>query len=135
MEQVVKSPEQLEELGRKFAERLKGGDIVFLRGELGSGKTTFVRGVGRHFKVDKYVCSPSFTIVNDYGPIYHIDLYRLKSAQELEDIGLFEMLSEPQKIKLIEWPDIIKNSVEPDFIVEISELPEGRLVKIVTCKS
>jgi len=90
--------------------------VLALSGELGGGKTTFAQGFIRGAEIRKKITSPSFTIVKnykikrhkDYKKIYHIDCYRLKKVRELLDLGLREILSNPQNIVLVEWPEIIK---------------------------
>jgi len=100
-------------IGKQFARRLKNGDIVAIYGDLGAGKTEFVKGICNYFDVDDIVTSPTFTIMNHYGSeksekpvsIYHIDLYRLKNDKEIEDIGLDECLISKDCIKIIEWAE------------------------------
>ena len=107
------SEEETLELGRKFAERLKAGDVVAIEGDLGSGKTEFIKGIGEYFNVEDTVNSPTFTIMNHYTgmlddeeiDIFHIDLYRIENEKELAEIGFDECLHSPEYIKLIEWPN------------------------------
>lgn len=96
-------------LGEKIGKHLKSGDIVFLFGDLGAGKTTLTQGIARGLGVAKeeYVRSPTFTLVNEYrgkAPVFHIDLYRIESAGELEDLGLEEVFS-IEGISIIEWAE------------------------------
>lgn len=107
------SEQETIELGRKFAEDLIPGDLVLFYGDLGSGKTEFIKGICEYFKVDELVTSPTFTIMNQYAgefddynlPIYHVDLYRIKSKEELGEIGLQDCLFSDDAIKLIEWAE------------------------------
>ena len=102
----------------EFAAKLKAGDIVRLHGEIGVGKTVFVRGVAAYFGCDEDVCSPTFAIMNIYGdnpPIYHFDLYRFKNEDELYDAGLDEFL-DGSGISLVEWPELLKNYPAKRFI-------------------
>lgn len=108
------SEEQTHQIGMYIASQLRRGDIVAITGELGAGKTEFVRGVCRYFEVEDIVTSPTFSIINVYDGhtsdgedirIVHIDLYRLTSKEELHAIGLEEWLALPDAIKLIEWPE------------------------------
>lgn len=111
--QISHSEEETIEIGDKFAGELKAGDIVAFYGDLGTGKTEFIKGICNHFGVDDIITSPTFTIMNQYEsnhrnkdiPIYHIDLYRIKSAKELEEIGFNECLFDSDSIKLIEWAE------------------------------
>lgn len=102
------SAEETIELGRKLAGELKPGSIVLLRGELGAGKTTMVKGIAEGFKAAEAeaVTSPTFTLIHEYrGPhatLYHIDLYRIDTQRELDTLALDD-LTEPNTILLIEW--------------------------------
>ena len=91
MEYVSNSPEETEELGATLAGRLSAGTVVAFTGDLGAGKTAFVRGIARGLGISGRVTSPTFTIVNEYDggrlPLFHFDMYRLSSAGELYDIG------------------------------------------------
>jgi tRNA threonylcarbamoyladenosine biosynthesis protein TsaE len=110
---TTKSEEETISLGEKFAETLKKGDIVLFYGDIGVGKTEFIKGVCRYFNVSEIVTSPTFTIINQYNginsgeqiTIYHIDLYRVKDKNELDDIGLEECLYSQDSIKLVEWAE------------------------------
>ncbi|OGP21209.1 MAG: tRNA (adenosine(37)-N6)-threonylcarbamoyltransferase complex ATPase subunit type 1 TsaE [Deltaproteobacteria bacterium GWA2_55_10] len=110
------SPEETERLGSELASELKAGDCVALTGELGGGKTRFVRGIARGLSSKGFVKSPSFTIMNIYEggslPLYHIDLYRLASTEELEAAGLEEYIL-GDGVSVIEWaersPSLLKS--------------------------
>ena len=104
--------------------------MVALCGELGSGKTCFVRGVARGLGFDGYVKSPSFTIVNIYEggrvPIYHVDLYRVADAGELPDLGLDDCLY-GEGVTLVEWADRFPEIVPDEaLVVKISRIGTGR---------
>jgi tRNA threonylcarbamoyladenosine biosynthesis protein TsaE len=88
-------------LGEQFAGELKRGDVVTLIGELGAGKTEFVKGVCNYFAVDDLVTSPTFSIINQYAgvfpegdqiKIYHVDLYRIENPEQLAEIGFDDMV-------------------------------------------
>lgn len=103
------SAQETIELGRQIAPLLEGAQLVLLRGDLGAGKTTLVKGIAEALgaaEADE-VTSPTFTLVHEYhGPkrdIYHIDLYRLEKPGELDSLGLEDLLQEPRNILLIEW--------------------------------
>lgn len=102
------SPEETEKLGERLSESLKEGDRVALIGELGGGKTRFVRGIAKGLESRGFVKSPSFTIVNVYEggrlPLYHIDLYRIGRADEFESAGLDEFVY-GSGVCAIEWAD------------------------------
>jgi tRNA threonylcarbamoyladenosine biosynthesis protein TsaE len=102
-----RSAEQTRKWGIKLGKLLQGGEIIGLVGELGSGKTCLVRGLTEGLDVDRdaWIRSPTFTLVNEYRgrlPIYHIDLYRLEGAGELEELNLREYLYS-SGVSVIEW--------------------------------
>jgi tRNA threonylcarbamoyladenosine biosynthesis protein TsaE len=104
---VSRSPTQTRTWGKKLGRLLKGGEIIGLTGELGSGKTCFVRGLAQGLGVGKeaWIRSPTFTLINEYDgrlPIYHIDLYRIGRASELEELNLREYLFS-DGVSAIEW--------------------------------
>lgn len=101
-------------LGEQIAAQFQPGDVITLEGDLGAGKTEFVKGVCRYFEVSDLVTSPTFSIINQYDgtmaggepvKIYHVDLYRIDSPSELAEVGFDDMVFAPNAIKLIEWPD------------------------------
>lgn len=108
------------EIGSKFAERLKKGDVVTFFGDLGAGKTEFIKGICDYFNVDEIVNSPTFTIINRYitnnfndeTQIYHIDLYRIKNISELKEIGFEDCIYSDEDIKLIEWAEKAENYIK-----------------------
>ena len=115
----LSSEKQTEELALKFLNKLKPGNKVFLYGEMGVGKTTFVRYLINGFqKKNKLilteVTSPTFNLLSEYSinnlTIKHYDLYRLKNEREVDSLGLFE--EEPDTIILVEWPEIIKRDLK-----------------------
>ena len=103
-------------IAKVFAKNIKVGDVLFLIGELGVGKTTFIKFLINFFQINKNhsvteIPSPTFNLINEYQIdsliLKHYDLYRIKNEKELNSIGIFEDNSE--QITLIEWPEIIKN--------------------------
>jgi len=126
---ILSSEKKTEELANKLLKKLKLGDVIFLYGEIGVGKTTFVRYLINGFQKENNiklteVTSPTFNIINEYEinqtKINHYDLFRLKSVEETKNLGLFDNLS--NSITLVEWPQIIKekpkNLIEFDFKYE-----------------
>ena len=105
---TTKSPEETIALGRELASLLTPPKLVVLRGDLGAGKTTLVKGIAEGFNAasQENVTSPTFTLIHEYrGPsatLYHIDLYRVDTQRELETLGLDDLMSE-HSVLLIEW--------------------------------
>ena len=103
------SPEETIAFGRTLVELLTPPKLVLLRGDLGAGKTTLVKGIAAAFEAaeEEDVTSPTFTLVHEYrGPranLYHIDLYRIDTQRELETLGLEDLRAEPNSVLLIEW--------------------------------
>ena len=137
------SEKKTEDLANKFTSKIKPGDIIFLYGELGVGKTTFVRFLINKFQKNSgleitEVTSPTFNLLNEYQinkiKINHFDLFRLKSPNEIKDLNLFDNIS--NTITLIEWPQIIqekpKNLIE--LIFEYGEEHQTRYVQIKNLK-
>ncbi len=116
-ETVSPSPGYTEMIGEELGRRLAPGDVVSLVGELGAGKTVFVRGVARGLGCDG-VSSPSFLIVQEYrgrSPVFHCDFYRLRTAQELIEVGWDEYLG-GRGIVLIEWGNLIPEALPAEFL-------------------
>lgn len=137
------SEKKTEELANQFISKIKPGDIIFLYGELGVGKTTFVRFLINKFQKNSgleitEVTSPTFNLLNEYQinkiKINHFDLFRLKSPNEIKELNLFDNIS--NTITLIEWPQIIqekpKNLIE--LIFEYGEEHQTRYVQIKNLK-
>lgn len=113
MEILSLSTKQTEELARKIVKKLKPGNVLLLKGDLGSGKTTFTGFLVDALDFDARVQSPTFIIMRKYSGgsseikiVNHIDLYRLTTIEEVEDLGLLEIISEPNSITIVEWPDV-----------------------------
>ena len=127
---VTSSIEETLRAGEQFAAGLKPGDIVQLRGDLGAGKTHFVKGVARFFHIpEEEVQSPTFSIIHEYPgriPLYHVDAYRLNRPEEALEFGLEEYLY-GDGICLIEWPEKIA-SLLPDTcrLVEIAHVDQNK---------
>ena len=126
----ISSIHDLEKISNKIKKKLTPGDVIFLYGEIGVGKTTFARLLINNYEKEKNlkvseVLSPTFNIVFEYDikklTIKHYDLYRLKNDSDIKNIGLFEDLE--QTITLIEWPELIKEkpSNRIDLFFEYSE--------------
>jgi|TARA_B100000900_G_scaffold5880_1_gene4977 tRNA threonylcarbamoyl adenosine modification protein YjeE len=135
----LSSENKTEELAVKISKKLKRGDIVFFYGEMGVGKTTFIKHLIQEFqRVNKLkqieVTSPTFNLLNEYQigktKINHYDLFRLKSNEEIKNLDLFS--DKQNTITLIEWPQMIKEKPENliEFVFEYEENYEKRFVHI-----
>jgi len=105
---VTHSPEETLLLGEQFARQLQGGDVVAFDGELGTGKTHFIKGICRGLGFDGVVSSPTFALIQEYATTpqsYHVDLYRLETASQVSALGLEELM-QPTSIVFIEWPNL-----------------------------
>ena len=116
---ITHSPEETEALGARLAGALESGAVVAFTGDLGAGKTAFVRGLARGLGIRDRVTSPTFTIVNEYEggrlPLFHFDLYRLGSADELFDIGWEDYLARGG-VCAVEWSERMEELLEPGTI-------------------
>ena len=135
----LKSLEDTENLSNQISKIVCGGDIIFLYGEIGVGKTTFVRFLVNNLEVEQGisksdVLSPTFNIVYDYDigkiKILHYDLYRLKNYRDISQLGMFETSN--NYIKIVEWPELIelKPKDRIDILFQYSQLMDHRTVKI-----
>ena len=135
----ISSEKKLEEFVNNFSTELKKGDILFLFGEMGVGKTTFVKFLINNFQLKfkqklTEVTSPTFNIMNEYNikglSIKHYDLYRLKSSEELQDLNIFN--KDDKSILLIEWPQIIKEipNLVTKLYFEYENEYQSRFVKV-----
>lgn len=130
---ITKTPEETRDLGKQFASVLKSGDIVFLKGNLGSGKTTFAQGVVRAFGNKDFARSSSFTLVSEYDAnnlkLFHLDLYRLQPST-VWNVGIEEYIY-GKNISLIEWADkLIGAENDNHWNVEIENTGSERKIKI-----
>ena len=127
MEFITNSPAQTEEIGAKLAEILKPGAVIAYRGDLGAGKTAFTRGLARGLGIQDPVTSPTYTIVNEYLggriPLFHFDMYRLHSADDLFDIGWDDYL-ERGGVCAVEWSENVEDALEDPITVTIEKLGE-----------
>ena len=128
MEFLTHSPEETELLGETLAKKLMGGEILAYRGDLGAGKTAFTRGLARGLGISDRVTSPTYTIVNEYEggrlPLFHFDMYRLDSADELFDIGWEDYLLRGG-VCAVEWSENVPEAMEDAITVEIRKISEN----------
>ena len=119
MEYLSNSAQETEALGERLAAVLRPGDVVAYTGDLGAGKTAFTRGLARGLGVPDRVTSPTFTIVNEYEggrlPLFHFDLYRMESPEELFDIGWEDYLARGG-VCAVEWSEHAEGAFEEEPI-------------------
>ena len=118
MERYSASEQDTEALGRALVQRLQPGAVVAFTGDLGAGKTAFVRGMAQGLGIPQRVTSPTFTIVNEYDgatPLFHFDLYRLDGEDDLFDIGWDDYLARGG-VCAVEWSEIVADALEEDCI-------------------
>lgn len=120
------SPEEAEAVGRKLAVQLQPGDVLAYYGDLGAGKTAFTRGLASGLGVTETVTSPSYTIVNEYLsgrlPLFHFDMYRLGSADELFDIGWEDYLARGG-VCAVEWSENVEDALRDAIHITIEKDP------------
>lgn len=114
----TKSAEDTRDLARALSPYVRGGDVVLLAGDVGTGKTTFTQGFGDALGVTEPITSPTFILMRRYDgrlPLVHVDVYRLEHLQEVLDLGLAEMLDDGG-VALIEWGDVVAPALPADFL-------------------
>ncbi|MBO5007548.1 MAG: tRNA (adenosine(37)-N6)-threonylcarbamoyltransferase complex ATPase subunit type 1 TsaE [Clostridia bacterium] len=125
MKYISHSADDTEKIAYNFASMLRGGEIINLDGDLGAGKTAFIRGLAKGLGISDIVSSPTFTIVNEYRkgniPLFHFDVYRIGSSEEMYDIG---------------WDDYISQGavVAVEWSVNISDIFNGDEIKVMITK-
>ena len=127
MEFITNSPEETEALGAALGSRLTPGTVIAYQGDLGAGKTAFTRGVACGLGAKESVTSPTYTIVNEYlsgkYPLFHFDMYRLASSDDLFDIGWEDYLDRGG-VCAVEWSENVADAMEGAIIVTIEKLGE-----------
>ena len=121
-------------IGYRLGKILRPGSVVGLYGELGSGKTIFVKGIARAFGIDERdIMSASFTIIAEYKtvpPFYHIDLYRIEKESELEELGLWDYLGN-DSVSVIEWAEKVEQAL-PDDTISVRLKSTGETMREIT---
>jgi tRNA threonylcarbamoyladenosine biosynthesis protein TsaE len=141
---VTRNFKETQKLGFEFANKLKGGSVVALHGNLGSGKTTFVQGLAKGLGIEKHLISPTFIIMRTYEPgfkikdlrfknFYHVDLYRIESERDIGGLGLLEIINDPENIVVIEWPEKIEKVLPKDRVDIFFEYiqDDKRMIQII----
>ncbi|MBS5787102.1 MAG: tRNA (adenosine(37)-N6)-threonylcarbamoyltransferase complex ATPase subunit type 1 TsaE [Clostridioides difficile] len=125
----LKDEEATKSYGFKLGELAKKGNIICLLGDLGAGKTTLTQSFAKGLGVDDYVTSPTFTIVNEYDgriPLYHFDVYRIGSSDEMYDIGYDEYINS-DGVCIIEWANLIEDILPEEYLsIELKYVEDGR---------
>ena len=124
MQFITHSAEETEALGERLASTLSGGEVIAYFGELGAGKTAFTRGLARGLGIPMRVTSPTYTIVNEYSggrlPLFHFDMYRLGSSEELFDIGWEDYLARGG-VCAVEWSENVADALDGAIAVRIEK--------------
>ncbi len=133
MEYMTNAPEETEALGEKLGKLLRPGTVLAYLGDLGAGKTAFTRGLARGLGCRETVTSPTYTIVNEYLggrlPLFHFDMYRLASSDDLWDIGWEDYLDR-QGVCAVEWSENVPEAMTGALTVRIEKL--GDTVRRIT---
>ena len=134
-EYVTNGEEETEALGRRLGQVMQPGAVVAFTGDLGAGKTAFTRGLTRGLGISERVTSPTFTIVNEYEggrlPLFHFDMYRLGSSEELFDIGWEEYLARGG-VCAVEWSENVADALGGDAVRVDIRRGEGDSVRLVS---
>ena len=126
MKIITKSDEETQSAGEEFAKKLNPTDVVFLIGDLGSGKTTFTKGLAKGLGIDNRIISPTFVVVRRHTVrneelgiknkgiknLFHLDLYRLENEKQALEVDLKDYLEDKSGVTVIEWPEISQNLVK-----------------------
>ena len=124
VEFITNTPEETEQVGEQLGKTLKGGEVIAYIGGLGAGKTAFTRGLARGMGISMRVTSPTYTIVNEYEggrlPLFHFDMYRLESSEDLFDIGWEDYLQRGG-VCAVEWSENVADAMEGAITVTIEK--------------
>ena len=127
MRYITCSPEETQLIGQELAPKLTPGTVIAFRGDLGAGKTAFTRGLAMGLGISEQVTSPTFTIVNEYlsgkMPLFHFDMYRLGSSDELFDIGWEDYLTRGG-VCAVEWSENVSDAMEDAVVVQIRRISD-----------
>jgi tRNA threonylcarbamoyladenosine biosynthesis protein TsaE len=138
---ITKSEQATINLGKKLARRFRGGEIIALIGQLGSGKTVLIKGIAQGLGIKKTITSPTFVLMKIYKisnfkfqieNFCHVDAYRLKSGQELLDIGVEEWLGKSDAVTVIEWADRVRDILPKKKIIIRLKLGKKKNERIIT---
>lgn len=130
------SEKETKNLAKKLAGKIKSG-VVALTGELGAGKTTFVQGFAKGLGIKETIISPTFVLIRQHKlserkrVLYHIDLYRLVGTIDIHALGIWEIISNPNNLILIEWAEKIENNL-PEGVIKIKIKKKGLNKRLIT---
>ncbi|WP_188020417.1 tRNA (adenosine(37)-N6)-threonylcarbamoyltransferase complex ATPase subunit type 1 TsaE [Deferribacter autotrophicus] len=134
MKHISNSINDTEKIAEQFANNLKGSEIILLEGDLGAGKTFFVKSVAKSIGCSDVITSPTFTLMQTYSggefTIFHFDLYRIKNFIELENFGFFEYLEE-DGIKFVEWAERVNLESMLDNYIKINIEKTGEFSRVI----
>jgi tRNA threonylcarbamoyladenosine biosynthesis protein TsaE len=143
MKKISKNEKETLEFAEKFAHKLRGGEVIGLIGELGAGKTVFVKGLARGLGIRQIIHSPTFLLMKIYKvkseklkvkSLIHVDAYRLMGADELIDVGLLDWLGRKNVVTVIEWADKVKELLRGRKVIKINfklgEKENERIIKV-----
>ncbi|OGD87105.1 tRNA (adenosine(37)-N6)-threonylcarbamoyltransferase complex ATPase subunit type 1 TsaE [Candidatus Curtissbacteria bacterium RBG_13_35_7] len=139
---ISNSPQQTQKIAQNLAENLKAGDLVTLYGNLGAGKTVFIKGIAKGLGLRENIVSPTFVFLRSYSTlidsqkitIHHLDLYRGDTKQDFKSLGLDELISD-KSIVVIEWADKIKDKLPKKRIDVIIEYIDGQSRRITISRN
>ena len=127
MQYITKSPAETEAIGAALGKIIAPGTVIAYRGDLGAGKTAFTRGLARGLGCTEIVTSPTYTIVNEYLggriPLFHFDMYRLRSSDDLFDVGWEDYLDRGG-VCAVEWSENVEDAMEDAIYITIEKLGE-----------
>ncbi len=134
---ILKTSGDTKKIGWKIGSLISSSMTIFLCGDLGSGKTTFVQGIAKGLKIPDgyYITSPSYSIINEYPgrlKFYHIDLYRIEDIMELDSIGFDEIMDSDNSVIAIEWPDILLDNPSHAWDLKIDFSHHGNLSRKIS---
>lgn len=128
---ITKTAQETRNYGKKLAEKIKNGGVVCLYGNLGAGKTTLVQGIAKGLGIKQKITSPTFVIMRQYSNLYHLDLYRLNSFEEIKILGVEEIWQNKNNILIIEWPEKIEKILPKNRLVIYLKLLENNTHEII----
>lgn len=129
---VTNSAKETEQFAMEYAKTLRPGDVVLLHGEMGAGKTVFVKGLAKGLGIEEEVTSPTYAYMNDYGGLYHFDCYRLSCGAQAEALGLCDYFY-AGGICVVEWPENIAD-VLPGTCREVRIEKRGENSREIICQ-